>query len=176
MLHWMLSNGSTLAVLILSVHWFARRRMGKLGLMDLLMINAIGDLASHTAYETEHPLWHGLASVVLWVAAGSGLGYLSGRWPWLRRFYYGGTDELLTDGVLHQKRMDQLGIAMEELQFELRKQGLDDLSQARSATLELDGSVSVIKADSTAQELRRLAGLLRSLAERVDQQEGPPGR
>lgn len=176
MLHWMLTNGSAMLVLILAVHWFGRRRLGKLGLIDLVMINTIGDLASHTAYETEHTLWHGLGSLVLWLAAGSGLGYLAGRWPWFRRFYYGGADELVTGGVLHQQRLDQLGIAMEELQSELRKQGVDDVTKPRSVWLEPDGSFSVIKADTTAQELRRLAGALSALAGQLEQQETPSGR
>ncbi|HYG59156.1 MAG TPA: YetF domain-containing protein [Symbiobacteriaceae bacterium] len=174
MVQWAISNVLTLVVLTLAARWLGRRRLGKLGLMDLLMINAIGDLASHTAYEIQHPVMQGLGSIVLWLAVASGMGLLAARWPAFRRFYYGDAAQVAADGRPDPTAMERLGIPMAELESELRKHGVSQVSDTSSVTLEPDGTLSVIKADATAQELRRLALALQQIADHLEETRPAP--
>lgn len=64
---WLLHNLAPFLVLALMVRWVMRPRFGKRGPVEILMLNAVGDLASHAAFEEQHPQLRGVGSVALWL-------------------------------------------------------------------------------------------------------------
>jgi uncharacterized membrane protein YcaP (DUF421 family) len=172
-LDWAVRNGATIGLLILLSRWVARNRLGKRGLIELLMINAIGDLASHTVFESQGPFYPGLASILFWTVAATIAAWLGSRWESFRHWYFGDRHEIIRNGIPDSDAMRLHRLSQAEVDSELRKHGIDALSEVKTATLELDGTMSVIKAQSTAQELRKLATALEALASRVEAQNHP---
>jgi uncharacterized membrane protein YcaP (DUF421 family) len=167
MLPWLFRNLVTMGLLVLMARWVAGPRLGKLGLIDLLMVNAIGDLASHTVFDEHHPFLPGVGSIAFWIIVAAFTGYLTRRYPAFRRFYYGQPHELVRDGQVDLQSMRKAGVGLADLESELRKQGVKRLDEAKNVTLEPDGSIAISNASETAQELKRLAAALTSLAAQV---------
>jgi uncharacterized membrane protein YcaP (DUF421 family) len=169
---WLARNVITILLLVILARWVARSRMGKRGLVELMMINAIGDLASHVVFDSEHQLGHGLFSIIFWTVFAGAAAWLAAHWESFRHWYFGDHHELVRDGVPDPDALKLQRMSQAELDAELRKHGVEGLSEAKTVTLESDGTVSVVKALSTAQELRKLATTLEQLAARVDDQSG----
>jgi uncharacterized membrane protein YcaP (DUF421 family) len=172
MLPWFLRNVVTIGLLILMARWVAGPRLGKLGLIDLFMVNAIGDLASHTVFDESHPFLPGVGSIAFWIIVAAITGYLTRRYPAFRRFYYGEPHDLVFDGQVDLQSMRKAGVGLADVESELRKQGVK-IDQAKSVTLEPDGSIAISNAIETAHELKRLADALTALAAQVGALTGP---
>jgi uncharacterized membrane protein YcaP (DUF421 family) len=162
---WLLRHTLPFLLLVLMVRWVLRPRFGKRGVVEVLVINAIGDMASHAAFAEGHPLLSGLGAVGLWVMYGAVLAWLVYRSRRVGGFvgYFPCTETVVHDGAVDAAAMSRLRMSRRELDFELRKQGLSDVSQVTSAWVEPDGSLSVRPAQGTTEEIRRMTEELRAM-------------
>lgn len=165
MVAWILRNTLPFLVAALLVRMLLRRQFGKHGVIELLLINAVGDLMAHSAFEEQHPLWSGIGSIAWWLVMVAValilLHRAPGAAPWLG--YFTGPVDVVRNGVPIPEAMRRHRLSQEQLESELRKQGIDDLAGVRRATLESDGSLAVLQSDSTARELQRIADALEAI-------------
>lgn len=164
---WALRNLITYLVVMGSLRGFARPRFGKLGVVDILLMNTIGDLAAHTVFESEQARIPGLISVAVWVAVATGAAWLAGRWPGFARLYYGGSHQIVSEGLPDVGAMRAIAVSVDDLQAELRKQSIASLQQAKSVTVEADGSVAIRTSDPLVDEVRRLVDAVSALTEEL---------
>ncbi|MGE5675573.1 MAG: DUF421 domain-containing protein [Mycobacterium leprae] len=170
MAEWLVRNGVVFVLLLLLSRFVARPRLGKRGLIDVVMVNAIGDLAAHTVFETQHPMLPGLASVGIWMLVLAGIAVVTSRWPSLERYYLRPPVRVVQDGRSDAQALLSVGISRSQLESELRSYGLESLDQVKEATAEPDGSISVIEEFDAATELRRLSNALAALAAQIETQ------
>lgn len=138
--------------LFLIFRFLARRQFGQLGLSDLLVIVIVAD-ASQNAFSNEYKsIPEGIAlvlTIVFWDFALDWVGY---RVPALARLTQPPPLLLVRNGRVQRRNMKTEMITKEELMSHLREHGVDDLAQVKTAFMEGDGHVSVVKNDATSTE------------------------
>ena len=75
------------------------------------------------------------------------LDWLAYRFPILRPYLREPPTCLIEDGRMLHRNLRREFVTDEELMAELRKQGVSDVSEVKAASLEADGSVSVVRKD-----------------------------
>ena len=130
---------------------------------DLLVLVLIADTAQNAMSADYKSLTNGLVLVGTIVGTSFTLDWLGLRVPAVRRFLHHDPRPLVIDGRPIEKELRRELISMPELQSQMRLQGVDDISQVKSAYLEGTGEVSVIQKEedpsgSKAQQSRASAG------------------
>ena len=113
---------------------------------DLLVVVLIADAAQNGMAKEYRSVTEGVvlvATIIGWDYALDWLGY---RIPAFQRLVRPAPLTLVRDGKLLRQNMRRELITTEELMAHLREQGLASLKDVRSATMEADGRISVIKA------------------------------
>ena len=128
-----------------------KRQSGALGVTDLLVVVLIADAAQNGMAKEYRSVTEGVvlvATIIGWDYALDWLGY---RIPAFQRLVRPAPLALVRDGKLLRQNMRRELITTEELMAHLREQGLASLKDVRSATMEADGRISVIKAQQGEQ-------------------------
>lgn len=163
-----LGNIFSLAILLILGRLLIAPRFGKGGVRELFMVNVIGDIVAHIVTEGRDRYMAGFGSLVFWIVVAGASGFLAFHWDWFAAFLRGRPVTVARAGVPDQRALRQARLTLDDLEGELRKQGITQLSDVEAATLEPDGSVAIEKAIDTAAELRRLAGALGALARQIE--------
>lgn len=169
MAEWLLRNTAPFVVIVVLTRWVLPPRLGKNGVVEVLFLNAIGDLVAHAAFEEQHPLVTGLGSIALWVLLAAAVGYLYRRGPGAGRWvgYFGDSVPVVQNGRPEEAGLRRARAGMAAVESELRKQGISKVEQVRSATVEPDGSIAVVQENGTAERLDRIEALLTALRAEV---------
>jgi uncharacterized membrane protein YcaP (DUF421 family) len=126
-----------------------RRGVGAIGIADVLLLVLIADAASNGMAGGYETLGEGSVLVLTIAAWNYGLDWGSSRSPALRRLLEPAPLLLVKNGRLLRKHMRQQFITTDELWAQLRLQGVKDLAEVKSAFIEPDGEISVLKADAS---------------------------
>lgn len=135
------------------VYWFLfllfrfvlRRDVGSIGIADVLLLVLIADASQNAmagGYESVGEGFLLVATIAGWNYALDWAGY---HFPPIRRFIEPAPLPLIRDGRMLRKNMRQELVTPEELLAKLREQGVEDVSQVRSAFMESSGEISVQK-------------------------------
>lgn len=133
-----------LVALILGVHFFGKRGVGEMNLLDVLMILLIGNAVQNAITTGSGELSVGLASVVTLLAVDWLFGWLTSRNQKVQQFIAGDAVVIATDGKLDRKAMAKQGINDDLVNAAIREMGLHNLSEVRLAVLEDNGEISII--------------------------------
>lgn len=139
-------RGSIVYLALFSLLRFVlRREAGTVGMSDLLVVVLIADAAQNAMAGNYNSVPDGIllvATIVFWSFALEWLGY---HVPWIGRIVHPPPLPLVRDGRLLRQNMRRELITEEELMSQLRQQGVEDLAMVRTACMEGDGRISVIK-------------------------------
>jgi uncharacterized membrane protein YcaP (DUF421 family) len=148
----------TYIMLFLILRFLLKRQSGVIGIADLLVVVLIADAAQNAmAYEyksiTEGALL--VLTIVFWNYFIDWLGF---RFKPLRRFTRPPPLKLIQNGRMLARNMRQEMITKEELDSQLRQQGIDDCGEVKEAFIEGDGRISIIRWDNgeTAKSEKKL--------------------
>lgn len=153
------------------VRLMGKRALGQLSLFDLVVMAGIGDIIVVVGLERQVSVANGL--VMLGILGGLEIlmSLLTFRWPWFARLVEGKPTVLVRDGRPIERNLAREHISPGDLRQELRKEGLNEPSQAAEVVLEACGKVSVIPREDAQPvnerilaelaELRRELGALR---------------
>ena len=122
-----------------------KRRAGHISPNDILALIVIGGMGTDAIMGGSKSITDILLMIGVIVAWGYLLDKLEYRFPFLRDFLRDHQTALVHDGRLLKKNLEREMITEEELMAVLRKEGVEDLSMVRSACLEADGEISVVK-------------------------------
>ncbi|GJD63886.1 DUF421 domain-containing protein [Methylobacterium frigidaeris] len=133
--------------LFLILRFVMQRQAGAVSLADLLVIVLLADV-SQNAFSNEYKsLTEGILLVLTIVGWNYGIDWLAFHFPAFERFITPKRLPLVVDGRICWRNMRREMITHAELMSQLRQQGIDDPSLVRLASLEGDGSISVIRRD-----------------------------
>jgi uncharacterized membrane protein YcaP (DUF421 family) len=122
-----------------------RRRIGAVGMADILVLVIIADAAQNGMAGEYRSVTDGAILVGTIIAWNALIDWLSYRVPALRPWLEPPPLLLIDNGrILHRNLRHEL-VTEEELQSKLREKGVEDVRQVAKARLESDGTVSVIK-------------------------------
>lgn len=135
------------------IYWFLfflfrfvlRRNAGTLGLADILMIVLIAD-ASQNGMSGEYKSV-GEAIVLVGTIAGWNyfIDWMSFRYKWFARFAEPRVMPLIRHGRVISENLRSEMLTLDELQSQLRQNGVEGVGEVKHARLESDGRISVIK-------------------------------
>jgi uncharacterized membrane protein YcaP (DUF421 family) len=122
-----------------------KREIGQLGPMDLLAMLLLSETVSPalTAQDT--------SILAAWTAAAALLGatfaveWLTHRSRRAERWIEGRPHVLIEDGEVHHALQRRLRISDQELASALREQGVDTVADVKTATLEPNGRITVVR-------------------------------
>ena len=130
-------------VLLLLVRLLPRRTGGELANMDLIFILLITEGAAHAMGEYTS-VADGLVTIATLVAWNWSINALSFHVPAIERLVAAAPLQIIRDGKLLRRNMRREYLTMEEIKANLHKEGLDDISQVKSAYVEGDGHITFV--------------------------------
>lgn len=136
-----------------AVYWFLfclfrfvlRRDAGSVAIADIMLLVLIADAAQNAMAGTYQSLADGAVLVATLAAWNYGLDAASYRFAVVRRVLEPPPLVLVADGRVIRAHLRRELVTMEELHAALRQQGVEDLAEVKSARMEPDGRISVIR-------------------------------
>ena len=122
-----------------------RRRVGAIGMSDILLTVIIADAAQSGLSGEAHSVTEALLVVGTIFFWNHVIDWLNYRVPALQGVLEPPPLPLIENGRINRRNMRHEFITMDELKAHLREKGVDDPSQVAKAYMESDGAVSVIK-------------------------------
>jgi len=138
-------------VLFVLLRIVLKREAGAVGITDLLVIVLIADAAQNAMADDYTSVADGLilvGTIVFWAWALNWLGY---RVPRIGRLIHPPALMLIREGRLLRHNLARELITEEELESQLRQQGIEDMRDVKAAYMEGDGRISVIEHDGNQQ-------------------------
>jgi uncharacterized membrane protein YcaP (DUF421 family) len=122
-----------------------KRRVGAIGMADLLVLVIIADAAQNAMAGEYTSITDGMVLVGTIVAWNYLLDWLAFRYPWLQRLLEPAPLLVVENGRILWRNMRLELLPREELEAKLRQHGVTELGQVERCFVEPDGQVSVIK-------------------------------
>ncbi len=154
-----------------AMYWFLfalfrfvlRRDVGSLAIADVLLVVLIADAAQNAMAGSYNSVSGGIvlvATIAGWNYLLDWASYHSDR---VRRFIEPPPLRLIRDGRVMRRNLRHEMITVDELRAKLREQGIDRLSDVKSAYMESDGEISAVRKDhrdeSRSKSQQRPAGV-----------------
>jgi uncharacterized membrane protein YcaP (DUF421 family) len=122
-----------------------RRRVGAIGMADILILVIIADAAQNAMSGEYKSVTEGVllvGTIIFWNLA---IDWLNFRVPALRPWLEPPPMLLVQDGRILHRNLRHEYVTEDELKAKLREKGVKEYSEVAEAHMESDGSVSVIK-------------------------------
>ena len=133
-------------VMLVVIRLLGKRTVGNFTAFDLLVALMLGEVVDEIIYG-DVTIAQGMVAIVVVAAAKYVTAWLSYASHALNRLLEGTPRELVKHGELVREGLRAELLSEEEVQAALRLHGIDDMSKVKSAVMEVDGVVSVIKED-----------------------------
>ena len=122
-----------------------RRRVGAIGMADILILVIIADAAQNAMSGEYKSVTEGailVGTIIFWNMA---IDWVNFRVPALRPWLEPPPMRLIENGRILHRNLRHEFVTEDELKSKLREKGVKDYSEVAEAHMESDGSVSVIK-------------------------------
>ena len=122
-----------------------KRQIGGIGPSDIMVIVLLAEVASNGFAADYRSVSEGavlVGTLLFWTYS---LEWLGHRFPAFERLLREPSVKLIEDGKLLRRNMRAEQVTVEELMAQLREKGVEDCADVKSAYMEADGRISVIK-------------------------------
>jgi uncharacterized membrane protein YcaP (DUF421 family) len=133
--------------IVIMLRLLLRREVGTVGLPDIVMIVFLADAAQNGMAGEYKTVTDGLLLVSVIIFWNVLLDRLAFRFGIVARFVHPPPVALVKNGRMMRRNMRRESVTEEELWTHLRAQGVEELSEVKSAQIEGDGEITVIKQD-----------------------------
>jgi len=137
-----------------AIYWFLfllfrfvlRRDSGSMAISDMLLVVLVADAAQNAMAGEYKSISDGVLLIATLGAWNYLLDWGAFRSAAVRKFVEGDPIQLVRDGRPIKRNLRREMVTMEDLMSTLREHGLENLAQVKSACMESDGEISIIKA------------------------------
>lgn len=136
------------AVFFGALRLFGKREIGQFTLFDLALVLLAANALQPAITGPDNSLTGGLVIVVTLFLLNRGVAMLRVRSPFVRRLLEYGPSVVGRDGAWLLPELVHQGLDLIDVEAALREHGLDSVDEMRLATLEADGSISIVAFDS----------------------------
>ena len=130
--------------LFLLLRLVLKRQAGAVGITDLLVIVLIADAAQNAMADDYTSITDGIILVTVIIFWSHALDWLGYKFPAFNTLVHPPPLPLVRDGMMIRYNMRRELISEEELQTQLREQGVMDVREVKAAHMEGDGRISVV--------------------------------
>jgi uncharacterized membrane protein YcaP (DUF421 family) len=131
--------------LLLTFRTILKRDIGAISVADVLLLVLIADAAQNAMAGDYRSIGDGLVLVSTILGWNFLFDYLAFRFPRMRRILEPQPVTLVRNGRLVARNLRREFISEQELLSKLREHGVSELAEVRSACIESDGNISVIR-------------------------------
>jgi uncharacterized membrane protein YcaP (DUF421 family) len=131
-------------VVIVGLRLFGKRQLGQMNIADLAAIMALANAVQNAMTNGTGLYIGGAASAATLLVLAAFLAFIIRRSPGLERPIVGSPSLLVWRGGVLWERLGRYRITVRELEMAAREHGLSGIDEIVSATLEIDGSISVV--------------------------------
>jgi uncharacterized membrane protein YcaP (DUF421 family) len=143
-----------------AIYWFLfllfrlvlRRDTGSMAISDILLVVLVADAAQNAMAGEYKSISDGCLLIATIGAWNYLLDWAAFRSASVRKFVEGEPIQLVKDGHPLKRNLRRDMVTMDDLMATLREHGLEHLSQVKSACMEADGEISIVKASSGPED------------------------
>ena len=135
-------------VLVAGLRLLGKRELGQMTIYDLVLLVIIGNAVQNAMVGSDASLGGGVIAVAVLLVLNYLLGIAARRSQRLERLLIGEPVLLVSDGTFLDGHLKHHGITHDQVFAALPEHGLASLADVHIAVLEVDGTISVIPADS----------------------------
>jgi uncharacterized membrane protein YcaP (DUF421 family) len=160
-----LRTGIVYLALLVGLRLTGKRQVGQMTPFDLLLLLLLANAVQNAMTGPDTSVAGGLAAAATLFAANAAVAWTARRSGRAERWVEGTPTLLIRHGRILEANLAREGITREELLRALREHGVDAVEAVRSAILEVDGTVSVLREDEypkTQRPHHRIHGIRRS--------------
>jgi uncharacterized membrane protein YcaP (DUF421 family) len=129
-----------------------KKVMAEMTPLELITVLSIGTVIGHAV--SENALWKTMVSILIFVVILRTFQYLTLKYRRIERLIIGWPTLVIRDGKIIDKNLSKLRMTVEQLELRLRRKGIANISDVRTATIEVDGRIGYELVES-AQPLSR---------------------
>ena len=129
---------------------FGKREIGQFTLFDLALVLLAANALQPAITGSDMSIPGGLIVVLTLFVLNRGVSLLRVRNAFVRRLLEFGPTVVGRDGAWLLPELVRQGLDLVDVEAALREHGLDDVGQVKEATLEADGSISIVAIDDTS--------------------------
>ena len=136
------------AVFFVALRLFGKREIGQFTLFDLALVLLVANAIQPAITGPDDSLTGGLIVVATLFLLNRGVAILRVRSPFVRRLLEYGPSVVGRDGAWLLPELVHQGLDLIDVDAALREHGLDSVGKMKLATLEADGSISIVAVES----------------------------
>lgn len=140
-----------LVTLVAALRILGKRQAGEMRTLDILVVLVVANAVQNAMTKSDGHLAVGLVAAGTLILAGWLSGIVLQRMPALETRLLGAPLVLVRRGQILRKNLQREGLTENDLMVAVRMRGLSDISKAKLAVLEMDGSISVVQSDDEEQ-------------------------
>lgn len=145
--------------LVVLLRLAGKRDLAQLNSFDLVVLLLLSNVVQNAVIGNDNSVSGGLFGAAVLIAINAAVVRLANRYPRLQRLFEGIPTVLVRDGQPVPHALRRLGLRRGDVTAACRRQGADDISEIKEATLSPGGSIVVTLAedhrDVTIADLRR---------------------
>ena len=126
---------------------FGKREIGQFTVFDLALVLLAANALQPAITGTDTSVLGGLVVIATLFVINRGISLLRVRSPLVRRILEFGPTVIGRDGAWLLPELVRQGLDLVDVEAALREHGIEDVSEMKLATLESDGSISVVAND-----------------------------
>jgi uncharacterized membrane protein YcaP (DUF421 family) len=138
--------------LFLLLRFVVRRDIGSIGVADMLLLVLIADASQNAMTGGYRSVVDGFILVATLAGWNWLLDFVAYRFPTIRRVLQPRPLALVRDGRLMRRNLRHEMITIGELMAKLREHGIERLEDVKTANMESDGEISVIRREAAAPD------------------------
>jgi uncharacterized membrane protein YcaP (DUF421 family) len=142
-----LRTGIIYLLVLAGIRLSGKREVGQMTPFDLTLLLLLSNSVQNAMTGPDTSLVGGAVAATTLLVLNYLVAELSGGNRRFRKYIQGQPTLLIHDGEILEANMAQEHVSMDELERSLREHGISTYKQAALATLEVDGSISVLKYD-----------------------------
>ena len=135
--------------LIATMRIFARRLLGQLTVIDLVVIILLGSAVETSMVDGNTSLIAGLVCATTLFGLNRLISVLASKSPKWQSLVSGSPLVLVKDGHVMRESLRRSGLDEDQLKEAIRERGVKNIKDVAYAVLELDGEVTVVSSDAT---------------------------
>lgn len=158
------------AAIVILLRVMGKRNLAQVNTFDLVVIFLLSNVVQNAIIGPDNSLSGGLLGAAVLIIVNNIVVRLTARHEGLARWLDGQPTELVHDGIFDEKTVQSLGLRKADVMASLRHQGVSDLSDVHSATLDPNGAITVSLEESsqpaTKEDVREIMRRLDELQSR----------
>lgn len=133
-----------------------KRQIGQMSPFDLVLLLVLSNAVQNSMNGGDNTVLGGMILAATLVGINAAIGFITYRSQDARKFMEGEPEILIFDGKLMKKTLEKEGLTMDELEGAMRVAGCEKVTDVHLATMELNGQISIVRADDPKGETPRV--------------------